>query len=126
MIYYFGEFIGKKLKMDLDELEASEDDVETDGVEYCTKILDYRPYLEEEEIKDIEETDDEEYDERRNWSLETSLNLTVDEENVITEIEIGARVSCYGDSGLGDCNPDDEWTPKDFEAAEKFLKRITE
>ncbi len=123
MIYYFGDYVGKKLSMDLDELEAMEDDIETDGVEYITKSLDYRPYLDEDEL---EELDEEEFDERRNWSLETLLNLTVDEDNVITEIEIGARVSCFGDSGLGDCDPDDEWTPKDFEAAEVFLKRITE
>ena len=125
MIYTFDDYIGKKLAFEFSELERMYRDIETND-EFCTKYLDRRPYLSKEETQKIEESNAEEYDERLNWELNTFLTVYADDENTITDIEIGAEVYAYRDDGLGGCDPYDEWTQDDYNAAEDFLKSITE
>lgn len=88
-----------------------------------TMNLDYREYLSDDDAR--EETDDDEYDERENWNISTGVSVFIDENNVITYVEIRACVSCTPDSGLGDCVPEEEWTSYDLQLACKFLDSIT-
>ena len=68
--------------------------------------------------------DDEAEGEEQNWTLSTSLLLTV-EDGRITALEPGAAVTCPGDSGLGEIDPADYWEKQDDLAARAILDRIT-
>ena len=138
------EFIGKKVTIDLEKL--SEKDVEFDwSFEYSSNDdptlegsghinLDYRPYNsvnddeqdDDQEDNQDDDEEDEEFDESDNWNIQTGIDFQTDKNGCITSIEITAEVSCFGDSGLGDCDPNDEWTLKDYELAKVFLNQITQ
>lgn len=132
----FQEFIGKKVTIDLEKL--SEEDNEFDwSFEYRSDDeptlegsghvnMDYRPYNSVNDDEQDEEDEDEEFDESDNWNVQTGIDFQTDNNGYITSIEITAEVSCFGDSGLGDCDPDDHWTSKDYELAKVFLNKITQ
>jgi hypothetical protein len=124
------QFVGKKVFVDLNLL--SEEDVEFEwDQEYDDNEnpaggeghinLDYREYNSD---KDSEE--DDEYDETDNWKIQTGLSFVVDKNSCISKIEITADISCFGDSGLGDCLPEDEWTDNDLALSKVFLESITD
>lgn len=140
--YSFNEFLGKKVTVDLEKM-SSEDpelywdadylDDETMAISGTGHInLDYRHYnddTEENSVSNVEadecDADENTYDETVNWRLQTGLDFEVNELGCISSVEITAEVSCFGDSGLGDCSPEDEWTPKDYRLARAFLSMIT-
>jgi len=132
----FQEFIGKKVIIDLEKL--SEEEIEFDwSYEYSSNgdqtlegsghiNLDYRPYNSVNDDEQDDEDENEEFDESDNWDIQTGIDFQTDNNGCITSIVITAKVSCFGDSGLGDCDPDDHWTSKDYELAKVFLYEITQ
>ena len=133
-------YVGKKITVDLNE--EVDGDLEWDGYWSDDEEeevlggeghmeLDYRDYLSDEDIEDPadeeddEEEEEEEYDERLEWKLGTGVDFSVDDDGMIESICITASVSCVGDSGLGDCDPEYEWTDRDLELAKEFFDRIT-
>ena len=46
-------------------------------------------------------------------------------DSVVSILEITADIFFRGDSGLGDCDPEDVWTDEDYEKAKGFLDKIT-
>ena len=54
------------------------------------------------------------------------MSFAVNEDGEIESIEITADVSCFGDSGLGDCDPEEEWTQDDLIMARAFFDSITQ
>ena len=82
----------------------------------------------DEDLFDDDDVDDEdyEYDERENWRLQTGVWFDINEDGLITRIEITAQVSSFGDSGLGDCDPEEEWTDDDLALAREFFDSITQ
>ncbi len=111
-------FIGKKVSVNLDGLDADvewdsewDEDDEDSCAGKCFANTNYRDYMRNAT------------DERAGWSIETGLEITIDATGTITDIEISAQV--YGDDGLGDCYPDDEWKMDDYRCAKAFLQEIT-
>ena len=128
------EYCGKVVTEDLDELSEENVEFEWDGsFDEDTGVssgeghinLDYRDYLSGEDDESDEDDTDEEFDERENWSLQTGVSFVINEDGEIESIEITADVSCFGDSGLGDCDPDEEWTQNDLTLARDFFDSIT-
>lgn len=130
------EYVGKIVTSDLDELASENVEFEWDG-SFDEEAgvssgeghinLDYRDYLSEnEESFDEDEDSEEEFDERENWSLQTGVYFVINEDGEIESIEITADVRCFGDSGLGDCNPEEEWTQADLTLAREFFDSITQ
>ena len=130
------EYVGKIVTSDLDELASENVEFEWDG-SFDEEAgvssgeghinLDYRDYLSgNEESFDEDEDSEEEYDERNNWSLQTGVSFVVNEDGEIESIEITADVGCFGDSGLGDCDPEEEWTQDDLNLARSFFNSITQ
>ena len=135
------KYVGKKVTANLFDMTSSDfewegtysdaDEDLPEGTGYLT--LDYRPYLSEddddpednEEDKDSSEFEMEEYDEKSNWSIRTGIIISVNDSGDIDDITITADVFCYGDSGLGECDPEEEWTNHDLALAEEFLESIT-
>ncbi len=126
------KYCGKRVTCDLSELADQDPDFEWDE-DYSkddqpvsggtgVKTLDYRGYLDKYDLDEDEDEDDE----RRSWNISTCITITVSDEMIITEITIDASVTCWGDSGLGDCDPEEEWTEDDIIMAEKFLDSITD
>lgn len=136
----FEEFIGKKIRPNIDDIEVSVDieennlDIDENGNVvggnlYC--LIDYRPYLDETEVdNDADEDDDEdsydEYSEESSWSLAIYMDISVDENGCISSITHDARIYAYGDSGIGDIYPDEYWSLEDYNKADDFLKTISE
>ena len=130
------EYVGKIVTSDLDELASENVEFEWDG-SFDEEAgvssgeghinLDYRDYLSgNEESFDEDEDSEEEYDERNNWSLQTGVSFVVNEDGEIESIEITADVGCFGDSGLGACDPEEEWTQDDLNLARSFFNSITQ
>jgi len=131
-------FVGKKVTANL--IEMAEDNVEfewdcnwpEDGNNElaggCGHVnTNYRDYMSGKNVDDDDDDDDDDgYDERYNWRISTGIDFVVSNEGIIERINITANVWCHGDSGLGDCDPDDEWIDDDFECAKEFLEMITE
>ena len=126
--------LAKKINFDPDsdslefewESECSDDKKTLGGT--GMKTLDFRPYLsedDEDDSNDDEEVDDE-YDERENWDITIGVIFTVNSSGILDSIEIHADVSCIGDSGLGECDPSEEWTSEDLQLATEFFDSITE
>ena len=131
-------YLGKKVAMDLFEFNDERFEFEWDydcssdfGGDGLVN-LDSRPYLEgkedeydylDDEICEDDEEYEDYYDEREEWSLETGLRFNVNSEGVIGEIELFANV--YGDPGLGESDPEEEWLMKDFDLAKEFFDAIT-
>lgn len=123
------EYSGKIVTSDLDELASENVEFEWDG-SFDEEAgvssgeghinLDYRDYLSGDE-----DDESEEYDERQNWSLQTGVSFVINEDGEIETIQITADVSCFGDSGLGDCDPGEEWTQNDLTMARAFFDSIT-
>lgn len=65
-----------------------------------------------------------EYSELENATLSTAVSFTVNADGEIESVEPCARVFCFGDSGLGDCDPEEEWDDEDLEIACQFLNTI--
>lgn len=129
------EYCGKAVTEDLDELSEENVEFEWDGsFDEDTGVssgeghinLDYRDYLSGEDDESDEDDTDEGFDERENWSLQTGVSFVINEDGEIESIEITADVSCFGDSGLGDCDPDEEWCDKDLVLAREFFDSITD
>ena len=130
------EYGGKIVTSDLDELASENVEFEWDGsFDEDAGVssgeghinLDYRNYLsEDEESFNEDDESEEEYDERNNWSLQTGVSFVINEDGKIDSIEITADVSCFGDSGLGDCDPEEEWTQDDLIMAREFFDSITQ
>ena len=59
------------------------------------------------------------------WSVTTLLSFEVDADGAICELQKEARVSCVGDDGLGDCDPDEYWEQEDYDAAIRILEQLT-
>lgn len=110
-MFDLSEFIGREVKDCIFELEDLIEGFEFDG-DSGTYDVGYRRYSQDKES--------EEY----NWHLTTSVYFEI-EDDEITEITKNAEISSSGDSGLGECDPDDEWTNEDYEEAVRFFKRIT-
>ena len=128
------EYCGKVITADLDELSEENVEFEWDGsFDEDTGVssgeghinLDYRDYLSEEDDESEEEASEEDFDERENWSLQTGVSFVINEDGEIESIEITAEVSCFGDSGLGDCDPYEEWCDDDLALAREFFDTIT-
>lgn len=102
----------KKIKRNPEEC-AEELDIE---VNYCD--LDDDTYEGEAEFILSSE-----YDEENCWTIANKLSVSIGEDGRIDEISFSSDVT--GDDGLGDCDPEDYWTAKDFELARKLLKSIT-
>ena len=128
------EYCGKVVTADLDKLSEENVEFEWDGsFDEDTGVstgeghinLDYRDYLSGEDDESDEDDTDEGFDERENWSLQTGVSFVINEDGEIESIEITADVSCFGDSGLGDCDPDEEWTQNDLTLARDFFDSIT-
>ncbi len=129
------EYCGKVVTEDLDELSEENVEFEWGGsFDEDTGVssgeghinLDYRDYLSGEDDESDEDDTDEGFDERENWSLQTGVSFVINEDGEIESIEITADVSCFGDSGLGDCDPDEEWCDKDLVLAREFFDSITD
>lgn len=128
------EYCGKIVTTDLDELSEENVEFEWDGsFDEDTGVssgeghinLDYRDYLSEEDDESEEEASEEDFDERENWRLQTGVSFVINEDGEIESIEITAEVSCLGDSGLGDCDPYEEWCDDDLALAREFFDTIT-
>ncbi len=65
------------------------------------------------------------YDDENDWTLQNSLTFETNEDGVIESIEIGSEVHAWGDSGLGETDPDNEWTWEDYDIACKYMKILT-
>ena len=122
------EYIGKKITVDLEKL--SEDNAELDweynpnddgssfkGIGHIN--IDYRPY----NLNEDTGQEDEEFDESSNWDVQIGLDFETNSNSYLSSIQI--TVSIYGDSGLGDCDPDEIWTSEDYKLAKIFLNKIT-
>lgn len=129
------EYCGKVITADLDELSEENVEFEWDGsFDKDTGVstgkghinLDYRDYLSEEDDESEEDDTEEDFDEKENWSLQTGVSFVINEDGEIESIEITADVSCFDDSGLGDCDPDEEWCDKDLVLAREFFDSITD
>ena len=120
------EFAGRKILTDFEEIPDSfeldwrgtgsvdgEGDEALFGDGYVT--LDNRDYSPDQDGDD---------DECKNWRIQTSLSFTA-YLGFIDSIGIDASISCSGDSGLGDCYPEEEWTFEDYDLARKFLNLLT-
>ena len=120
MSYYKDElmarYAGKRIAVDLDALsganrdfdwdqEYSDDDEPAGGNGYYP--LCYR-----------------EYSGLPNANLSTAVSFTVNADGEIASVEPCARVFCFGDSGLGECDPEEEWDDEDLEIASQFLNTI--
>ena len=120
MSYYKDElmarYAGKRIAVDLDALsganrdfdwdqEYSDDDEPAGGNGYYP--LCYR-----------------EYSGLPNANLSTAVSFTVNADGEIESVEPCARVFCFGDSGLGECDPEEEWDDEDLEIASQFLNTI--
>ena len=116
-----GMYAGKRITVNLDDLSLNntdfgwdpdyseaEDDEDPIGGNGCMRLSD-RPS-----------------DEDDNWTVIISVSFTVNAEGLIESVEPRAEVFCFGDSGLGDCDPEDIWTDEDVELASQFLDSITE
>lgn len=139
------KYVGEKVKVDLGSVNAREMGVEyidwygdSSGEEPClggsgTITVINRNYLDDEDSDgeedfgmDEEDEEEEEYDEESDWTIEIRFNMEVDDDGTISSIDIDAEVFSFGDSGLGDCDPEDEWNGDDLKLAEAFLQKITE
>ena len=116
-----GMYAGKRITVNLDDLSLNntdfgwdpdyseaEDDEDSIGGNGCMRLSD-RPS-----------------DEDDNWTVVISVSFTVNAEGLIESVEPRAEAFCFGDSGLGDCDPEDIWTDEDMELASQFLDSITE
>ena len=65
-----------------------------------------------------------EYSDIPNANLSTAVSFTVNADGEIESVEPCARVFCCGDSGLGECDPEEEWDDEDLEIACQFLSTI--
>ncbi len=112
----YDELADKYAKENPDFDEDSDEDVEARH-EWIMSVID-------EEIDERFEMDPE-IEEQRDWTLIPTLSFETDEEGCLISIETGSRISSWGDSGLGE-EDDEGWTSEDVEAAEEFLRSITE
>ena len=116
-----GMYAGKRITVNLDDLSLNntdfgwdpdyseaDDDEDPIGGNGCMRLSD-RPS-----------------DEDDNWTVIISVSFTVKADGLIESVEPGAEVLCFGDSSLGDCDPEDIWTDEDMELASQFLDSITE
>lgn len=120
-------YIGKKVTVDLEELSTtlrdlgwdSYGDLEGSGSLYIST----HPYRDSfsYSFDDDDGADEEESD----ISVSISLYFETDASGVITKVERCADCYCVGDSGLGECDPDDVWEVSDEIAATAFLASIT-
>jgi len=110
-MFDLSEYIGRDIKDDLFECSNQIENFEFDGESgsYETGCRHFS--------KDAES---EEYD----WTLTTSVYFEL-EGCTIVNIEKCADVSGTGDSGLGECDPEEEWTQADYEKAKLFFDQIT-
>ena len=126
------DFIGKKVKVDLDELSQEnfeldwDPDWSEDGDEMLKSGSGYIPVnshpYNETPVSEVGG----EFDESDNWHVAVGLSFEVDKNNCISSIEFTADVLCPGDSGLGECDPDDVVNDDDYDAAVEFLSSIVE
>ncbi len=119
-------FLGKKINpsIDLDTVDdlywRGERSGEEDGENECpvsgegTLEVDSYDYTYESDDPGI---NDEE------WTIHTRLYFEV-ENGEISSISIDCSVSCFGDSGLGECDPEEFWRSEDYDIAEKFFRSI--
>ena len=110
-MFVFNEYEGKELVDNIDDLANEIDDFDWLG-DSGTYLVDYRPY------------DPESEGEEANWDLKLEVYFEV-EDNIIINTDTGTYVYALGDSGLGDPDPDEEWTYEDYNKALSFFNRIT-
>ena len=119
---YKGKTITRQIPdtFDYDWIDDDITDEDFTGGSCCIEIQSRKDYI----IYDSIEEDCEEESEQ--WKVSTSLSIEVNEDKTITGIDINADVYCYGDSGLGDIDPDDVWEHEDYQLACDVLNAITE
>ena len=123
------EFVGKTVAIDIQTLAESDSDFDWESFDADlnegegVRRLNYRPYL-----SDDDEDEEEEYEfrEEENWSVQTGVEFSVSEDSTIENIQITAEIYAPGDSGLGECDPEEEWDGDDLEAAREFFGRLTD
>lgn len=114
------EYAGKKVTVDLDELFDEETELDWDGLWNVDDEEDFAGGNFQMSInwRDYDEDGGDE-------ELVLGIAGVVDEERRIESIEILADIFCRGDSGLGDCDPEEAWTDEDYEKARVFLDMLT-
>jgi len=110
-MFDLSEYIGRDVVTDIYELSDQILNFEFDG-DSGSFDLSYRRYSQDKNSEECQ------------WFLTTSIYFELDG-NAITDIIKRAVISSRGDSGLGECDPDDEWTNEDYKKAKNFLDRIT-
>ena len=106
---YFKEFISKKVTADIDKMDAISEDFDWDAYDE-----DDFPGAGHISLTDHE---------YGSWSVCVGLGFEIDEDFCISKIRLTADAS--GEDGLGDCDPEDEYTQEDINIAMTFLKEIT-
>lgn len=77
--------------------------------------------LEDEELLSAEDTIDDETE----ITITMGIQVEVDEENKISNVCVFFHTSCWGDSGLGESDPEEYWDYSEcYEAAERFIKQL--
>ena len=80
--------------------------------------------LEDEELLEASSTID---DGALEITIRMSIQIDLDGEDRIDYVSIGFHTSCWGDSGLGEEDPEEYWTYGEcFRAAEKFIENLLE
>lgn len=70
-------------------------------------------------IAEFTDEDDQEF------NLSMGISLEIDEDDCISEIDVYFHTSAWGDSGLGECDPDEYFEYEEcLEAAENHIKEV--
>lgn len=123
----FSGFIGRKVIVSEDKLEelceewSGEEDEDGTISGEGSVVFDSHPYNEENDDEDVDEEEDD-WDESDEWEVSANLRFKI-ENRVLTMVE--PEVSIYGDSGLGEEEPEDTWNTADEASALEFLCLIT-
>lgn len=110
------KYRGKKVKDDCTDWDS----LENEELLYKTSTE-----IEDEEAEETEE--DYDYDDDLELIETMSIHIDLDENDCISDVWIGFQTLCYGDSGIGEEDPEDYWSYEEcFAAAEEFIQNILE
>ena len=92
---------------------------------YCGKLVQEDCCLEDEELLEATSTVDEDDEDSEEITITMGIQVEVDEDNMISDITIYFHTSSWGDSGLGEEDPEDYWSYDEcYSAAAEFIEGI--